>query len=153
MSEENTTNAAENEKCDVRVDGEVKETGRASFSGILLVVVLRLAAFAGIVWLAVEFSAFAALRVEFENIPSMEEIRSYRPKETTTIHDRRVTVFATLFLENRVVVPLDKISPFLADAVVAAEATTAPSRFAISSCVMPRSSRSRRMRPPNPRVS
>lgn len=55
------------------------------------------------------------------NIPSIKSLAAYQPKETTIIKDRYGKIIDRIYLENRVVVPLDTLPPLLPKAFIAAE--------------------------------
>ncbi|MFT5698390.1 MAG: penicillin-binding protein 1A [Desulforhopalus sp.] len=55
------------------------------------------------------------------NIPNIQSVAHYRPAQATVIYDRHGKIVDRMFTENRTVIPLSKMSPFLAKAFVAAE--------------------------------
>ncbi|BHH82605.1 penicillin-binding protein [Desulforhopalus sp. 52FAK] len=55
------------------------------------------------------------------NIPNISTVENYRPAESTVIYDRHGKIVDRMFTENRTVIPLTKMSPYLAKAFVAAE--------------------------------
>jgi penicillin-binding protein 1A len=55
------------------------------------------------------------------NIPNIRSVANYSPPEATVIYDRHGKIVDRMFNENRTVIPLSKMSPFLANAFVAAE--------------------------------
>ena len=55
------------------------------------------------------------------NIPNIRSVENYRPAESTVIYDRHGKIVDRMFTENRTVIPLTKMSPYLAKAFVAAE--------------------------------
>jgi penicillin-binding protein 1A len=56
------------------------------------------------------------------NLPDVEQISTYIPAETTKIYSEDGTILAELHLEeNRILIPIEKISPILQKAVVAVE--------------------------------
>lgn len=55
------------------------------------------------------------------NIPNIRSVANYRPAEATVIYDRHGKIVDRMFTENRTVIPLSQMSPFLAKAFVAAE--------------------------------
>ncbi len=54
-------------------------------------------------------------------IPDIGTVAKYRPHQATIIYDRHGNIVDRIFVENRTVIPLEKMSPFLANAFVAAE--------------------------------
>ncbi|MDI9369391.1 MAG: PBP1A family penicillin-binding protein [Synergistaceae bacterium] len=75
----------------------------------------------GIAWYSWEFAVDSALRLELQGIPSIDELRSYRPMKTTVLYDAHNEPFARFFIEDRVEIPLHRVSPWLRKAVIAAE--------------------------------
>lgn len=75
----------------------------------------------GIVWYSWEFAVDSALRLDLKGIPSVGQLRSYRPMKTTVLYDAHNEPFARFFIEDRVETPLHLISPWLRKAVIAAE--------------------------------
>ncbi len=58
------------------------------------------------------------------SLPNVDTISTYIPAETTKIYSANDVVLAELHLEeNREVIPLDDISPFIKQAVLATEDT------------------------------
>lgn len=55
------------------------------------------------------------------NIPNIRTVENYRPAEATVIYDRHGRIVDRMFTENRSVVPLSRMSPYLPKAFVAAE--------------------------------
>ena len=55
------------------------------------------------------------------HLPDISSVSHYRPLQATEILDRHGKVIDRIFIENRTVLPLAKISPLLAKAFVAAE--------------------------------
>lgn len=55
------------------------------------------------------------------NIPDISTVANYRPAEATVIYDRHGKIIDRMFTENRTVIPLLQMSPFLPKAFVAAE--------------------------------
>ncbi len=55
------------------------------------------------------------------NIPSIKSLSAYLPPETTIIKDRYGNIIDRIYLENRVVIPIEDMSPLLPKAFVAAE--------------------------------
>lgn len=55
------------------------------------------------------------------NVPNIGSVANYQPAEATIIYDRHGKIVDRMFTENRTVIPLEKMSPFLARAFVAAE--------------------------------
>src|SRR2546421_10519646 len=88
---------------------------RNKVRNVLLSVVLVILAIAagGALWLA---GAIARLR---PTIPTVAQIASYRPVESTTIYSSDGTLLAKLQIENRRVVKVDEIAKPLRDATVA----------------------------------
>lgn len=72
---------------------------------------------------AAVLSVFTALYVRnaASTLPSVEEIAHYEPDLSTIVYDRNEKVITRLFHENRTWVPFDRISPFMKQAVIAAE--------------------------------
>jgi len=56
-----------------------------------------------------------------KNLPDISILENYRPAETTKILASDGTVVATLYQENRVWAPLDKVSPWVVPALLATE--------------------------------
>jgi len=54
-------------------------------------------------------------------LPSYDELIAFNPNLSTVIYDRNGAEIARLFKENRTWIPLEKISPWVAKAVLAAE--------------------------------
>jgi len=54
-------------------------------------------------------------------IPNISSVSRYQPDQATVIYDSRGNIVDRIFVENRTVIPLDAMSPFLAKAFVAAE--------------------------------
>ncbi len=54
-------------------------------------------------------------------IPDIRSVANYRPAQTSLIYDRNGTVVERIFIENRTVIPLDRMNPLLPKAFVAAE--------------------------------
>nr|WP_099533950.1 penicillin-binding protein 1A [Limnothrix sp. PR1529] len=66
--------------------------------------------------------ALVGLAVSFRNLPDVRILQTYTPSETSYIYDIKGRVLASLHDEaNRVVVPLNQISPHLKRAVIAIE--------------------------------
>lgn len=55
------------------------------------------------------------------HIPDISSVAGYQPAQATIIYDRQGRIVERMFTENRTVIPLAKMSPFLAKAFVAAE--------------------------------
>jgi len=55
------------------------------------------------------------------DIPDIRTVAHYRPAQASLIYDKNGNVIDRIFVENRVVVPLDKMNPLLPKAFVAAE--------------------------------
>ena len=55
------------------------------------------------------------------NIPDISSVAHYLPPQASLIYDRNLKVVDRIYIENRVVVPLDEMSPLLPQAFVAAE--------------------------------
>jgi len=72
---------------------------------------------------AAVLSVFTALYVRnaASSLPSVEEIAHYEADLSTIVYDRNEKVITRLFRENRTWVTLDRISPFMKQAVIAAE--------------------------------
>ncbi|SDO39785.1 penicillin-binding protein 1A [Desulforhopalus singaporensis] len=65
---------------------------------------------------------FTLLLVQMSlQIPDIGTVAKYQPAQATLIYDRRGDLVDRVFVENRTVVPLTKMSPYLAKAFVAAE--------------------------------
>ena len=71
----------------------------------------------------VSCSIFISMNVMsvMEDIPSQEEIKSYKINIPSVIYDRNNEIIAKLFTENRKMVELNEISPWMIKAVLAAE--------------------------------
>jgi penicillin-binding protein 1A len=54
-------------------------------------------------------------------IPDIRSVARYQPAEATVIYDRNGRIVDRMFTENRTVIPLEAMSPFLSKAFVAAE--------------------------------
>ena len=54
-------------------------------------------------------------------IPDIRSVAHYQPAQASLIYDRNGVIIDRIFIENRVVVPLDKMNPLLPKAFVAAE--------------------------------
>lgn len=66
--------------------------------------------------------AFGSYEIVFKNLPSPELLREREPHLSTKIYDRNGNLLYLIFKdENRVLVPLDRISPSLVQATVAIE--------------------------------
>ncbi len=61
------------------------------------------------------------LKPIINSIPDVESLSEYKPSLTSYVYDRKGEVIARLFLENRVWVKLEDISPYLIKSVLAAE--------------------------------
>lgn len=78
-------------------------------------------------WLAVAALVAAGVGAAFlyqkysQGLPSVAGLENYKPAETTRILSSDGKVIATLFKENRVYQPLDKISPHVVKALLAIE--------------------------------
>ncbi len=55
------------------------------------------------------------------NIPDIRSVAHYTPDQATVIYDRHGSMVDRIFVENRTVIPLESMSPFLPDAFVSAE--------------------------------
>src|SRR5262249_51930565 len=55
------------------------------------------------------------------NLPNIEKLSDYHPKQVTTILDANDRRVGELFTQRRTVVPYEKIPPIVVDAFVAAE--------------------------------
>jgi penicillin-binding protein 1A len=55
------------------------------------------------------------------NIPDIRSVAHYRPAQASLVYDKNGTIIDRIFIENRIVVPLDKMNPLLPKAFVAAE--------------------------------
>lgn len=55
------------------------------------------------------------------HIPDISSVAGYQPAQATIIYDRHGRIIERMFTENRTVIPLAKMSPYLAKAFVAAE--------------------------------
>lgn len=55
------------------------------------------------------------------NIPDIRSVAKYRPAQATVIYDRHNRIVDRMFTENRTVISLDRMSPLLPKAFVAAE--------------------------------
>ncbi len=86
-------------------------------------VLVRPVVFFLLVWLSLEFGLHAVLHFPFEGVPSLDELRTYKPMRTTLLYDRYGKPFARFFIEDRVELPLSEISPWMPMAVIAAEDT------------------------------
>ncbi|WP_449283922.1 transglycosylase domain-containing protein [Limnothrix redekei] len=87
--------------------------GQITGGTLLTVTMLGSAAVAG---------ALVGLAVSFRNLPDVRILQTYTPSETSYIYDIKGRVLASLHDEaNRVVVPLNQISPHLKRAVIAIE--------------------------------
>lgn len=87
--------------------------GKATGGTVLGVTMLTSSVIAG---------GLVGLAISFRNLPDVRVLRAYAPTETTYIYDIKGKVLASLHGEaNRVVVPLNKISPNLKRAVIAIE--------------------------------
>lgn len=97
--------------------------GRAAFRSFLFLalVLARQAVLFLFIWLSWEFALDAVLNFNLKGIPSIEEMRSYRPMKTTVLYDAEGRPFARFFIEDRVEASLLDISPWLPRAVIAAE--------------------------------
>lgn len=91
----------------------VQGVGKATGGTVLGVTMLTSSVIAG---------GLVGLAISFRNLPDVRVLRAYAPTETTYIYDIKGKVLASLHGEaNRVVVPLNKISPNLKRAVIAIE--------------------------------
>lgn len=80
--------------------------------------VAYLVALAGIASVALGVGTVALLSLD---IPDLRSVAHYRPPVASRILDRKDRLIDTVFLENRFVIPLEKIPRFLINAFVAAE--------------------------------
>lgn len=55
------------------------------------------------------------------NIPDIRSVAHYQPAQASLVYDKNGTIIDRIFIENRIVVPLDKMNPLLPKAFVAAE--------------------------------
>jgi len=55
------------------------------------------------------------------NIPALSSVAGYNPPQSTVIYDRQGRIIERMFTEDRTVIPLTAMSPFLPKAFVAAE--------------------------------
>ena len=55
------------------------------------------------------------------NIPDIRTVAHYRPSQASLVYDKNGNIIDRIFIENRIVVPLDKMNPLLPKAFVAAE--------------------------------
>ncbi|MDA3970764.1 MAG: PBP1A family penicillin-binding protein [Desulfobulbaceae bacterium] len=55
------------------------------------------------------------------NIPDIDTLRNYRPNETSIIKDRYGKIVDRIYVENRIVVPMDDMPHLLSKAFIAAE--------------------------------
>jgi penicillin-binding protein 1A len=65
--------------------------------------------------------AVGVLAYYSRDLPTIEKIRDYKPRQTTRIVDRNGELLGEIFRERRVVVPMDKVPRVLVLAVLAAE--------------------------------
>ena len=63
----------------------------------------------------------ATIVIIAHNLPNSQEILAHKPSIATVIYDRNGDELARLFLENRNIVKLDNISPWMTKAILAAE--------------------------------
>jgi penicillin-binding protein 1A len=75
----------------------------------------------GIVVAGLSLATFAAILVLSKDLPSPSLLESVEPTVGTTVYDRNGEILHEFFRENRVVVPLDEISPFMIAAITATE--------------------------------
>ena len=54
-------------------------------------------------------------------IPNISTVANYQPRQATVIYDRHKNIVDRIFVENRTVIPLGAMSPYLPNAFVAAE--------------------------------
>ncbi len=54
-------------------------------------------------------------------MPDLRSVTRYRPAQATIIYDNKGKIIERMFTENRTVIPLDAMSPFLSKAFIAAE--------------------------------
>ncbi len=66
-------------------------------------------------------AAYAIVSRLSQGLPSVDGLASYEAPQTTRIYSRDGQVIATLFVENRTALPLDRMSPFLVKALLAVE--------------------------------
>jgi penicillin-binding protein 1A len=76
----------------------------------ILICLLQTAFLAGLLYLLISLK-----------IPEIDAVAGYNPSQATIVYDRRGQIVDRIFIEDRTVIPLVKMSPFLARAFVAAE--------------------------------
>ena len=81
----------------------------------------RLAIAAAAVALCAIVGALLVLRHYETGLPSVEELKHYRPPQVTRVLARDGTLLAELFIERRTVVPIDRVPQVMKQAVLAAE--------------------------------
>ena len=117
MAKSGRSEKGRNKKANKKEDIK-KDTGRRHFAKTVLksalVVLLLIAAAASVLTAFYVRNAASAL-------PSAEEIAHYEADLSTIVYDRNQKVITRLFHKNRTWVPLDRISPFMKQAVIAAE--------------------------------
>jgi penicillin-binding protein 1A len=80
---------------------------------------LRLAAYGGLV-LAVIFVGWLGWLYLYE-LPSFSQLREFKPQLVTRLYARDGSTFQEYFLQRRILVPYDRIPPYLMDALISAE--------------------------------
>jgi len=66
-------------------------------------------------------AGYAVVTTLTKDLPDVEGLASYEAPQTTRIFSKDGQVVATLFVENRTTVPLDRMSPYLPKALLAVE--------------------------------
>lgn len=75
-----------------------------------------------LLFFAIAFVLYAGFVFKLSTeLPSYDELIAFNPNLSTVIYDRNGAEIARLFKENRTWIPLEKISPWVAKAVLAAE--------------------------------
>lgn len=72
-------------------------------------------------FVAGSLSLFGLFSYYAQDLPSVQELRSYNPPQTTRVLDRNGVVIGTLFEERRTVVPMERIPRVLVLSILAAE--------------------------------
>ncbi len=94
--------------------GPRKPTGRGPSAGVLMMGALAVA-------LAVGALGLAVMQALSTDLPNLEQLETYKPRLITKVLGDDGSVIKEFYTERRVQVPLNEISPYLVEAVLATE--------------------------------
>ena len=75
------------------------------------------------IFITMIFLALGSFAYVFNGLPDAQDMNQLKLMSASQVYDIRGELIAKLFEENRVVVPLNKMSPYLIDAIIANEDT------------------------------